>query len=289
MKTQAVICDLGGTLIDRYSLSSLIRLHETAAVRRPVAVIYDLGGTLVDRYSLSPLKALQFAFKKHNYYLTPSQINLYMGLSKPQHISAVVRDYYREAHRTTLDIDLPLKIAPIYADFKQEQRRLLEAGIDILPGVRHTYEYLREKDIKVAVTTGYSTDETNLIIQHLAREGMTFDSVVSSNEVINSRPCPDMVLKTMENLGIDEMSSPYVLKIDDSLYGLREGIRGGCLAVGVARYSCMMNVNSLSNVHGEIDDEIERRCETVKTMMIEMGAHYAIDSMDCLPDLLESL
>ena len=166
------------------------------------AVICDLGGTLVDPYSMSPLRALQYAFKHHGYYLTANQINVYMGLAKPHHIVAVVSDYYREAHRSHIDIDMPVKIKPLYASFKEKQMELLSQDVEILPGVKDAYEYLRYSDIQVGVTTGYSRDETRFITDHLEKEGITFDSIVSSDEVDKSRPHPDMVLRNLEIMNI---------------------------------------------------------------------------------------
>ena len=252
------------------------------------AVIFDLGGTLVDPYSLSPLKALQHSFKKHNYYLTANQINMYMGLAKPQHISMVIADYYREAHRSHIDIDMPVKVKPIYEDFKKRQMELLSQEIEILPGVKDAYQYLKFNNIKVGVTTGYSQDETQLITDHLEKEGITFDSVVSSDQVINTRPHPDAVIKNLEIMSIDEMLAPSVLKIDDSLYGLREGLRAGCTTVGVARYSCMMSSLILS------DDDISEymkdlKVDQVRDSMLDMGAHHTIDDMNSLPLLIERM
>ena len=252
------------------------------------AVIFDLGGTLVDPYSMSPLRALQHAFKTNGYYLNASQINLYMGLAKPNHIAMVVADYYREAHRSHTDIDMPVKIKPIYEDFKKIQMDLLSQEIEILPGVKEAYDYLKFNDIKVGVTTGYSQDETQMITDHLEKEGITFDSVVSSDEVEKSRPHPDMVIKNLEIMNIDQMLAASVLKIDDSLYGLREGMRAGCTTVGVARYSCMMTSLILG------DDDISEymkdiKIDQVRDSMLDLGADHTIDDMESLPLLIERM
>ena len=252
------------------------------------AVIFDLGGTLVDPYSMSPLRALQHAFKKHGYYLTANQINMYMGLAKPKHIAMVVSDYYREAHRSHTDIDLPVKIKPLYASFKEKQMELLSQEIEILPGVQEAYHYLKYNNIKVGVTTGYSRDETQMITDHLEKEGLVFDSVVSSDEVEKSRPHPDLVIKNLEIMNIDQMLTASVLKIDDSLYGLREGLRAGCTTVGVARYSCMMTSLILG------DDDISEymkdiKIDQVREGMLDLGADHTIDDMKSLPVLIERM
>ena len=256
-------------------------------------VIFDLGGTLVDKYSLSPLKSLHYALLKHNYYFTLPQINVFMGMSKPIHIRALIIEYYREAHRTSMEIDLPLKVRPVYEDFKREQLRLLREGIEVIPGIKGTYDYLRDNGIKIGVTTGYAQEETDIIISHLREEGMEFDSVITSCQVKDSRPSPDMVLKAMNDMQIEEMCSSSVIKVDDSLYGLKEGLRGGCTTVGVARYSCMMNVMSMCRGREDVEEisdfELEMRCDRVREQMLDIGCHYAIDSVASLPSLIDSL
>jgi len=250
------------------------------------AVIFDLGGTLVDKYSRSPLLSLKHAFKKHEYYLTDCHINMYMGLSKPDHIRSLLIDYYREAHRSYNHREYDSKVKEVYKDFHEEQLRRLKEEIHILPGVMESYEYLRYHDIKVGVTTGYSAAETHLITRYLQSEGIVFDAIVSSDEVENPRPHPDMIMKNLEIMGIEPLSSSSVLKVDDSLHGLREGLRAGCLTAGVSRYSCMRSLNS----SGEITDILEQmRVDNVKGEMLEMGSHFAIDDLYDLPGLIEHL
>ena len=50
-------------------------------------VIFDLGGTLVDKYSLSPLLNLRKAFQCHKIRLADTLIAKDMGMKKFDHIT----------------------------------------------------------------------------------------------------------------------------------------------------------------------------------------------------------
>ena len=56
------------------------------------ACIFDLGGTIVDRYSLTPLIAFRKAFKNRGVELCPSLIRQDMGLNKMDHIDKIFED-----------------------------------------------------------------------------------------------------------------------------------------------------------------------------------------------------
>ena len=53
------------------------------------ACIFDLGGTLIDRFSLTPIISLQNAFHKYNIDISKKLISEDMGLSKIKHIETI--------------------------------------------------------------------------------------------------------------------------------------------------------------------------------------------------------
>ena len=56
------------------------------------ACIFDLGGTIVDKYSLVPFKSFKNAFKKHNININNNLIFKDMGIEKKQHITNIIHD-----------------------------------------------------------------------------------------------------------------------------------------------------------------------------------------------------
>ena len=53
------------------------------------ACIFDLGGTIVDKYSLSPFRSFKGAFKKNNINIRNTLIQKDMGMEKKEHIEKV--------------------------------------------------------------------------------------------------------------------------------------------------------------------------------------------------------
>ena len=56
------------------------------------ACIFDLGGTIVDRYSITPLKSLIETFKRHNINISNDLIFKDMGIDKRIHIENILDD-----------------------------------------------------------------------------------------------------------------------------------------------------------------------------------------------------
>ena len=56
-----------------------------------------------------------------------------------------------------------------------------------------------------------------------------------------------------------------------------EGLEAGCWAVGIARYSNYMDINSLEEAAALSEDEIQRRVARTRDMLWATGAHYVID------------
>ena len=98
------------------------------------------------------------------------------------------------------------------------------------------------------------------------------DAFVSGDEVYNgSRPNPFMLYKCLELLKITDIRS--VVKIDDTVSGIQEGLNAGCWTVGITKWSNYMNVNSEDDF-GKIFEEIDK----CKEKFVNAGAHYVVDN-----------
>ena len=56
--------------------------------------VFDLGGTIVDKYSLSPFISLKHAFKNKGIKIPNKLIFKDMGKSKLEHINDILNDKY---------------------------------------------------------------------------------------------------------------------------------------------------------------------------------------------------
>jgi phosphonoacetaldehyde hydrolase len=148
------------------------------------------------------------------------------------------------------------------------------------------YDHLRSKNIPLGITTGYSREETESIVDSLATNNYLFESVVSSSDVEQGRPHPDMILQNLKNLGIDEVDSGDVIKLDDSIYGIEEGLRAGCISVGVVRFSTMMNIFTPDGDDYLTSSEIYQKMYDTRVLMNKAGAHFVIDDLTELKSIM---
>lgn len=117
----------------------------------------------------------------------------------------------------------------------------------VLPteGCLETFSLLRERGIAIALTTGFYRKVTDIILNRLGwLEGLDANYVgtkhsmiqfsVSSDQVPQGRPAPDMIFRSMEVLGITE--AQRIANVGDTPHDIISGQAAGC------KYSlCVLN------------------------------------------------
>lgn len=108
------------------------------------------------------------------------------------------------------------------------------------------------------------------------------------DEVVHgARPKPFMVYRNMDLLDVHPIQS--VVKVDDTVSGVGEALEAGCWGVGVARYSNYMDIDSLEQEAKLSPEEIDRRTEVSRDILRKAGAHYVIDSIVDLPEVVADI
>ena len=80
-----------------------------------------------------------------------------------------------------------------------------------------------------------------------------------------------------------------MIKVDDTVSGVGEGLNAGCWAVGVARYSNYMNINTLEEEATLSKQELQHRLEKTREILRKAGAHYVIDSLTDIEAVIEDV
>lgn len=178
--------------------------------------VLDMAGTTVDdTFAVHDALIAAFAWKDKN--ITREQANLSIGVPKPLGIEAILNAYFgpptldevQELHVKFLEnIDAYYQNTPLYPT----------------AGTLELFEYLRSKDIKIVLDTGFSSVTADLIIQRLGWNSL-IDGRVCSDEV-PGRPHPDMIFRAMEICGITE--ALQVVKVGDTPVDLQQGKNAGC-------------------------------------------------------------
>lgn len=190
-------------------------------------VVFDMAGTAIDEQN-SVYKAIHQAIVWAGYDCSlDTVLAIAAGKEKRQAIKDVL---------TQLIDDEPFDdvIDAIHEEFKQKLDIVYRSGVvRAMPDAEQVFEALRQKNIKIALNTGYSRSVAEMLLQQIGWTiPKTFDVLVTASDVDNGRPEPDMILNAMAQLGI--ANAKFVVKIGDSAIDIVEGQNAGCgLTAGV--------------------------------------------------------
>ncbi|HEX2935383.1 MAG TPA: HAD family hydrolase [Bacteroidales bacterium] len=113
---------------------------------------------------------------------------------------------------------------------------------DVMPteGCLELFNFLHKNQIKIALTTGFYREVTDIILRRLGWDsGLDIlykgnglvNASVTSDQVTLGRPSPYMIFRSMELCGVTDVRR--VIKIGDTPSDLAEGKNAGCLSLGI--------------------------------------------------------
>ncbi|MBC8724248.1 phosphonoacetaldehyde hydrolase [Paraburkholderia sp. 31.1] len=247
------------------------------------AVIFDWAGTVVDYGSRAPMGAFVETFEQFGVPITIDEARGPMGMAKRPHIAALmalprVAQAWAERHgHTPTDAD----IDAVYDVFVPKNIAVAASYSAVIPGVAEVASALRQNDIRIGTTTGYTREIIDEIVPGAAAQGFAPDSIVCTGDTPEGRPSPYMIYRTLPLLGV--WRAKEAIKVDDTEVGIEEGINAGTWAVGVA-----VSGNAFGMSEAEVKalpaDEFATRRNAAMARLKAAGAHYVIDSVaDLMP------
>jgi phosphonoacetaldehyde hydrolase len=253
------------------------------------AVIGDWAGSLVDKGSLAPVYAFIDTFKKHHINITADDTRqpLMMGSRKDMHIRQILKlkhvnemweNHYSRPVSEKDIVKLYNDLLPIQINYALKHNKLIDGAVEFS-------KELHKRNIKFGITTGYTKKISDQVLIDALKQGIEIDNVVAGDDVSEgNRPYPYMIFLNMEQMRVVKPSS--VLKFDDTVNGIEEGLNAGCWTVGVAKWSTYTNYNSIEHINNcSIDEQIERT-ENAKQILLRAGAHFVVDDINDIPDII---
>lgn len=192
-------------------------------------VVFDIAGTTVkDNGEIA--EAFHNAMLEKGYDIPDAEIYPLMGYKKTEAIKKMLQEYEEDTSKITDEYinDIHSRFIELMVEYYTSTKEL-----SALPHAEEVFSYLKKKDIKIGLDTGFPTDITNVIMERLGwqKDGVV-DYVVSSNQVPSGRPQPYMIRKMMEEAGIEK--SLQVIKIGDTEVDVMEGKNAGCMySIGI--------------------------------------------------------
>ena len=199
-------------------------------------VMFDMAGTTV-RDNDEVLFCFAAACKQEGLIVEDKRLNALMGVSKLE----VFQILWREVLGKEIEEQaIATKAHQTFLAF----RKILEDYYRSHPvvateGALEVFEWLRQRDIKVALNTGFYRIVTNIILnklgwlaglnpQYVGGIGTIIDFSIASDEVPLGRPEPFMIQKAMAMFGLTDPKQ--VVKVGDTPVDLAEGRNADCAA-----------------------------------------------------------
>ncbi len=257
--------------------------------RGPIrAVIFDWAGTTMDFGCMAPAVVFQKVYDKAGVPISMEEARAPMGAHKKVHIGLIsqipsVRRRWIDTHGaepTGKDVD------KMFEDFVPMQEACLSDYSTLIPGTLEVVTECRKRIYKIGSTSGYLPGMLAINQRDAEKQGYVPDATYGAGDVPRGRPYGHMVLRNILALDVSPVQS--VVKVDDTLTGIEEGLNAGGWAVGLA---------ISGNEVGLPLDEWEKLPESVKQehrdriypTMYQRGAHYVVDSIADLIPVLDDI
>ncbi|MCF4007718.1 HAD-IA family hydrolase [Corynebacterium uropygiale] len=218
-------------------------------------VICDMAGTTIDDRD-EVYRVLREAAEREGARFSAEVFQEHMGMEKHHALGELLRigtDLDAEAREAAW--------ARAWDWFREELRRTYTAEPPTpLPGVPELIEELRARGIPLGLTTGFSREIADIILDAL---GWTADASRCGDEVPEGRPAPDLIRAVMADLGVTD--ARRVLSVGDTAADVASARAAGVRSVGVltGHLSC---------------EDFER-----------LGAEHVLPGAGEIPSLIDSL
>jgi phosphonatase-like hydrolase len=205
------------------SLDIHARVESNRAVAERVRlVVFDMAGTTVHDDGLV-LECFVAAAEAVGLEATREELNERMGLSKLQVFDELSK---RQLGRT--------REAEALRDQGYDAfRRILEAsyergGVSGVSGAEGVFRWLHDRDVLVALNTGFYRRVTEIIVDKLGWKSAV-DAVVCVEDVVEGRPAPYMIHEAMQRCRVHSVNE--VIAVGDTPSDMIAGINSGALGV----------------------------------------------------------
>lgn len=196
-------------------------------------VVFDMAGTTVtDNHDVE--RCLRKSFDSCGIIAENHELLRAQGWRKRD----VFEYFLKRQHPKMSESELERQIDESYLVFKDVlENHYLNADVSPTEGCVEFLAYLKENNIKTALTTGFYRKVADIILDklgwlgnlnsdYLGSQESLIGFSVTSDQVENGRPEPDMILKSAEVLNVANLQN--VMNIGDTPSDLKSGIAAGC-------------------------------------------------------------
>lgn len=257
--------------------------------RKIEAVILDWAGTTVDYGCFAPVEAFIEAFKEYGIIPTIEEVRKPMGMLKRDHIKTMMEmprineEWQRRYGKAWEESD----VDAVYHSSESSIMKILHNFGEVKPYVIETIQSLRNREIRIGSTTGYTDEMMEIVMPKAKENGYEPDCWFSPNSVGNmGRPYPYMIFKNLQQLGVTRVGA--AIKVGDTMTDILEGKNAGMLSVGIIEGSSLMAL-AQKDYEALSEEEKKQVCNQVRKAYEACGADYIIQNMSELLELINKI
>ncbi|BBH22261.1 hypothetical protein Back11_36060 [Paenibacillus baekrokdamisoli] len=252
-------------------------------------IIMDWAGTAVDYGCMAPVYVFLEIFRSKGIEPTMEEVRAPMGVLKWDHIKTMLQMprigklfEERMGHPFTND-----DVDAMHEEFEPKLLAILHRFAEPINHVVDTINQLREDGLLIGGTTGYNDAMMRIVVEQAKENGYAPDYWLTPDSVKGKgRPYPYMIYANIISL---DMGMPtQVIKVGDTESDMQEARNAGVWAVGIIRGSSMLGLTE-AEVNEMEPNELKIRMEAAKLQFIRSGAHYVIEDMSQLPNIIETI
>lgn len=187
-------------------------------MKKVEAVIFDMDGLILDTEKIS-YKCFGEIIKKRGYEMERDFYCTLIGRNV-KGIKKLFSDKYGE--------DFPFD--DIYEEKINMMMNLIDRdGVELKPGVVELIDYLINEDYKIALATSTKKERAMKLLEMVGLNNK-FMASVCGDEVINSKPNPEIFLRAAEKLGVN---AENCIVLEDSGAGIAAAHAAGMIAINI--------------------------------------------------------
>lgn len=250
-------------------------------------VIFDWAGTTIDFGCFAPVNVFLSIFKDARVEVTLDEAREPMGMLKIDHIRAMlqmprIHTKWQEVHGKAFNEE---DVHRLYEQFEHQLMISLAQYTTPIQGVLETVEWLRANNIKIGSTTGYTKEMMAVVVPEAKKKGYAPDYLVTPTDLEDfGRPYPYMIFENMRQLQLSHVKR--VVKVGDTASDIKEALHAGVWAVGVMIGSSEMGVSE-EEFQQLTAEQQHQLIEKTRAKFESYGAHYMIETMQQLPQIIE--
>jgi len=182
------------------------------------AFIFDMDGLILDTERIA-FRSYKEALKEYGYDFTEAFFLTLVGTNVK-----LTKELCLNRYGSWFPFDL------LYENQnKITDEYIKENGVPLKEGVNELIDYLKENEYKIALATSSDREKVEYLLE-LVEIKDKFDYIICGNDIVNSKPNPEIFLKVAENLKVEPKEC---VVIEDSKAGVQAAVNAGMKAINV--------------------------------------------------------